>query len=234
VPSQSGVVISPTASAAPSIAASATPSQSSGQHTTTSIPPGVLGTFSYATTGYEQTSFPGTKRTYPSTTTFTNTAAGGCVKSTWQPVSEHTQSQVLCDDAKTIRISTDDQTIGFLGINSSENFTCGQDAFLYQPGVKAGHVWNYQCKSADGTATQAGHVIGYETVTVGGTSVRVLHVQLVTTVSGPEAGKSTQDYWIGTATPLLMKESGTVSATQKGIQYQETYSVTLDSLTPKS
>jgi hypothetical protein len=234
LPSQSGVATSPTASAVPSNAPSPSGSPTSSQHTTTAIPAGVLGSFSYATTGSEQTNIPGTKRIYPSTTTFTNTRAGDCVNSTWKPVSEHVQTQQLCADGKTIRIASDDQTISFFGINSSENFACGQDAYLYQPGVKAGHVWNYKCTSADATATQAAHVLGYETMSVGGTAVRVLHVQLITTVSGAESGKSTQDYWIGTATPLLMKETGTVSATQKGIQYQETYSLTLDSLTPKS
>jgi hypothetical protein len=213
---------------------SPTASPASSQHAATPIPAGVLGSFSYATTGYEQTSLPGTKRTYPSTTTFTNTRADGCVKSTWQPVSQHVQSQVLCAYGKTVRIAADDQTISFFGISSSENFSCGDDAFIYQPGVKAGHVWNYKCKSADGTATQAGHVIGYETVSVGGTAVRALHVKLITTLTGAETGKSTQDYWIGISKPLLIKQSGTVDATQKGIEYQETYSVTLDSLTPKS
>ncbi|HWA67117.1 MAG TPA: hypothetical protein VG899_12215 [Mycobacteriales bacterium] len=222
---------SATASAATSPVAS--PSPVGSQHPA-AVPAGVLGTFSYATTGYEQTSLPGTKRTFPSTTTITNKAAGCGVESTWKPVSEHVQTQELCPEGTAIRMASYDTTISFFGISSGERFTCGNDAFIYQPGVKAGHVWNYKCSSADATATEAGHVLGYSTLSVGGTSVRVLHVRVDVRVTGAESGTSTQDYWIETAKPVLVKESGTVDATQQGVQYQERYSLTLESLTPKS
>jgi hypothetical protein len=127
-----------------------------------------------------------------------------------------------------------DTMISFFGITSGEDFKCGDDAYIYQPGVKVGHVWDYKCASADATATEAGHVLGYSTMTVGGTSVRVLHVHVDVTVTGAESGKSSQDYWIETSKPVLVKETGTVSATQQGVKYEEAYSLTLDSLTPRS
>jgi hypothetical protein len=220
-----------TPTSAPSVVASPTSVTTPGSP---KVPAGTLGAFSYATTGYEQTSIPGTKRTYPKTTTITNTRKGCGVESTWKPVSEHVQSQLLCPSGKSLKISSYKTTISFFGVNSGEDFTCSGDSYLYQPGVAAGHVWKYSCKSADAVAHQDAHVDGYSKMSVGGTSVRVLHVTVDTTLTGADAGKSTQDYWIATKRPVLVKETGTVDATQDSIHYTEAYSLTLDSLTAKS
>jgi hypothetical protein len=225
---------SPTARSTPTVDNSASPTPTASAHATSPIPPGVLGSFSYATTGYEQTSIPGTKRTFPSTTTITNKQAGCGVESTWAPSSQHVQTQELCGDGRSIYMASYATTLTFFGISSGEDFKCGTDAVIYAPGAKAGQVWNYKCTSSDATATQAGHVIGYSSMSVGGTSVRVLHVEVATTLTGSDSGKSTQDYWIEIGKPVLVKETGTVDASQKGIHYEEAYSLTLDSLRPKA
>jgi hypothetical protein len=95
-------------------------------------------------------------------------------------------------------------------------------------------VWKYKCKSPDAVASQQAHVIGYSRMSVGGKSVRVLHVTVNTTLTGSDAGTSTQDYWISTKTPVLVKETGKVEATQQSIHYTEVYSLTLASLAAKS
>jgi hypothetical protein len=198
------------------------------------LPPGVLGTFSYQTTGSEGTTIPGTTRSYPSTTKITNTVHGCGVLSTWKPIPEHSQSQLLCPDGSSIKIKAYATTISFYGVTSGENFACSGASYIYQPGVKAGHVWRYSCKSSDAVAKQVATVIGYEKLTVGGTAVRTLHVKVATTVSGAESGTSTQEYWIDTTKPVLVKEFGKVSAKQQNVTYQSSYSLTLDSLTPKA
>lgn len=233
VPSQGEVATSPRASAVPSTAPRTTASPASTPKATP-IPAGVLGSFRYATTGSEETSIPGTKRTFPATTTITNKAAGCGVESTWAPIPQHVQSQELCPTGKSIYMADYKTTLSFYGISSGEDFKCGTDALIYQPGAKVGQVWNYRCKSSDATATEAGRVLGYSTMTVGGTSVRVLHVKVDVAVSGAESGSSTQEYWIETTKPVLVKETGSVKATQHNVQYQDSYSLTLDSLTPKS
>ena len=194
----------------------------------------MLGAFTYSTTGYEQTSIPGTKRTFPSKTTITNTQHDCGVVSTWKPVPEHVQSQLLCPSGKALKVIAYQTTISFFGVSSGEDFACSGDSYIYKPGAAAGQVWNYQCKSADAVAKQTAHVIGYSTMTVGATAVRVLHISVATTLSGADNGKSTMDYWIATNKPVLLKETGSVQATQKGIDYQASYSLTLDSLTPKA
>lgn len=199
----------------------------------TPIPPGVLGSFSYATNGSEGTNIPGTQRTFPKTTTIKNTRSGCGVLSTWKPIAGHVQSQLLCPDGSSLKIKAYQTTITFFGLSSGENFTCSGDSFIYRPHAKAGQTWKYPCKSADATAHQTAHVIGYSTMSVGHTSVRALHVRVATTLRGSDRGSSTQDYWIWTKKPVLVKETGKVTATQQGVHYQSTYSLTLDSLTPR-
>ncbi|HEX3705387.1 MAG TPA: hypothetical protein VHV76_02045 [Mycobacteriales bacterium] len=218
----------PTAPAATPTAAKTSSSSS------TPIPPGVLGAFSYATTGYETTTIPGTKRSFPATTTITNTKQGCGVESTWKPSSDHVQSQLLCPSGSALKIASYKTKISFFGISSGENFKCSGDSFIYQPGVAAGHVWKYKCTSPDAVASQQAHVLGYSRMSVGGTSVRVLHVRVETTLTGSDSGKTTQEYWIATKKPVLVKESGTVTATQQGVHYTEAYSLTLKSLSPKT
>ena len=226
----------PTSSSEPTTqsTSSAQPTPTSSQTASAAIPKGVLGTFSYTTTGSEQTNIPGTKRTFPKTTTITNTKQGCGVLSTWKPVDEHVQSQLLCPSDDGIKVVSYKTSISFFGISSGENFKCSGDSFIYRHGVKAGDVWKYKCKSPDAVASQKARAIGFSTMSVGGTDVRVLHVQLKTKLTGDSSGKSTQDYWIATKKPVLVKQSGSVDATQQGVHYTESYSLTLDSLTPKA
>lgn len=197
-------------------------------------PPGVLGTFSYATTGYEQTNIPNTRRTYPSTTEITNKAHGCGVLSTWKPVSQHVQKQLICPSGSDLKIKAYQTTISFFGVSSGESFKCAGASYVYRPHVTAGTVWKYRCKSPDAVASQTATVIGYQTVDVGGTAVRALHVHVSTKLSGNSSGTSVQDYWIDTNRPVLVKETGTVNATQQSVHYTESYSLALKSLSPKT
>ncbi|HVW80965.1 MAG TPA: hypothetical protein VHB69_08520 [Mycobacteriales bacterium] len=229
VPAKPRSEATPAATATPTEQATTAPAASSRAIAAATIPPSVLGKFRYATTGYEQTTIPGTKRSFPSTTTITNRRAGCGVQSTWKPNSQHVQTQELCPDGTTIYMASYGTTLSFFGVSAGESFKCGKSAVIYQPGVKAGHVWRYKCTSSDATASEVAHVIGYSTMSVGGAQVRVLHVRVGVTLSGAESGTSTQEYWIETAKPILVKEKGTVDASQQNVRYQEKYSLKLDS-----
>jgi hypothetical protein len=194
----------------------------------------VLGTFSYATTGYETTNIPGTRRSYPSTTKITNKAHSCGVQSTWKPVSEHAQKQLVCPSGNALKIVEYQTTISFYGASSGEDFKCSGPSYIYQPKVAPGTVWKYRCKASDATASQSAKVIGYQTINVGGTAVRTLHVHVDTKLSGNSSGTSSEDYWIATSKPILVKETGAVAATQQNVRYNETYSLALKSLSPKS
>lgn len=194
----------------------------------------MLGTFSYTTKGSEQTNIPGTQREFPSTTKITNKRKACGVASTWKPVPEHVQTQVLCPSGDGIKVTSYRTTISFYGVSSGEDFTCSGPSYVYQPAVAAGHVWKFKCKAPDAVAVQTSRVVGYDTIDVGGTTVRTLHVHVDTKLHGNSSGRSSQDYWIATSKPILVKEQGTVAASQRNVNYTESYSLALKSLSPKT
>lgn len=218
--------------AAPSETTAPTPKASS--TSSAAAPPGVLGTFSYATTGGEGTNIPGTTRQFPKTTTITNKLSSCGISSTWKPIPEHVQKQVLCPAGDGVKIKAYETMISFYGVSSGESFTCSGPSYLYRNGVKAGDTWSFKCKSPDATAVQHSEAIGFESLNVGGTAVRVLHVHVSTKLKGEDSGSSSQDYWIGTKRPVLVKETGKVTANQKNVHYSSSYSLALKSLSPKT
>jgi hypothetical protein len=200
----------------------------------TPAPASVLGTFSYATTGGESTNIPGTSRQFPKITKITNKLEGCGVASTWKPIPEHVQKQVLCPDADGVKVKSYATTISFYGVSSGENFKCSGPSYVYRSDVRAGDTWTFKCKSPDAVAVQHSRAVGYETINVGGTAVRTLHVHIETKLKGDSSGLSVQDAWIGTKQPVLVKETGRVNATQQNVHYTSSYSLALKSLSPKT
>lgn len=198
------------------------------QDSSARLPHGLLGTFEYATTGQEQTSIPGTRRVFPETTRITNASKGCGVRSTWRPISEHLQSQLLCSSDGALKVESYKTTSSFFGVESRESFACSGPSYLYLPNAAAGQTWEYTCRSADSTAKTRVAAIGYSTMSVLGSSVRVLHVRVRATLEGMDTGVSTQDYWIGTQTPVIVEAEGQVSETQQGVHYSESYRLRLD------
>jgi hypothetical protein len=234
-----GVVSPPTptsmpTSAAPSQAPSPSTAPSKRSGSSTALPAGVLGTFTYATSGGEGTTIPGTQRDFPKTTKITNKLEGCGVASTWTPIPQHTQKQVLCPGSDGIKITSYETTISFYGVKSGENFKCSGPSYVYRNDASAGDAWTFRCKSPDAVAVQTTRAVGYEKLDVGGTSVRTLHVHVVAKLTGGSNGTSTQDLWIATAKPILVKETGKVTASQQNVRYSSTYSLALKSLSPKT
>ncbi|HVS68756.1 MAG TPA: hypothetical protein VHE56_09405 [Mycobacteriales bacterium] len=209
-------------------------SASSPPASTQAVPPGVLGTFTYATTGSEGTNIPGTQRDFPKTTTIKNKLQGCGVSSTWKPIPEHVQKQLLCPASDGIKIRRYQTTISFYGVSSGEDFKCSGPSYIDRKSVAPGDTWKFKCTSPDATAVQRAEVIGFEKVDVGGTSVRTLHVHVDTKLKGQDSGTSSQDYWIDTQKPILVKETGKVTATQQSVHYSSSYSLALKSLSPKT
>ena len=224
----------PSTAATSAGSASSAPTSAATTSATASAPPGVLGTFSYATTGSEGTNIPGTHRNFPKTTKITNKLQGCGVASTWKPIPEHVQKQVLCPAGDGIKVKSQQTTIMFFGVTSGENFKCSGPSYVYRKSVAAGDTWKFKCKSADATAVQTSTAVGFETIDVGGTAVKTLHVHVDTTLRGNDSGTSTQDYWIAVKKPVLVKEVGEVTATQQSVHYSSTYSLALKSLSPKT
>ncbi len=231
---QSATPVATTTSAAPSHSAAPPATPAATKSSPGVATKGILGTFTYATTGGEGTNIPGTQRSFPKTTEITNKLEGCGVSSTWKPIPQHTQKQVLCPAADGIKVSTYQTTISFYGVSTGEKFDCSGASYIYRNDAKAGDSWRFTCKSADAKAVQKSTVVGFQTIRVGGTAVRTLHVHVATKLKGDSGGTSTQDYWIATNKPILVKETGNVTATQQGVHYTSTYSLALKSLSPST
>jgi hypothetical protein len=197
-------------------------------------PAAVLGRFRYATTGGESTNIPGTSRQFPKTTTITNKRDSCGISSTWRPIPQHVQKQVLCPSEHGVKVKSYATTISFYGVSSGQDFKCSGPSYIYRNDVAAGDTWSFTCKSADAVAVQNSRAVGFDTMNVGGTPVRTLHIHVETKLKGGNSGTSVQDYWIGTEQPVLVKETGKITATQQNVHYTSNYSLALKSLSPKT
>jgi hypothetical protein len=220
--------------------ASATPTHSSGTGHPSSRPtaqpaptlsePGV---YTYATTGSEQTSVPGTERSFPATTPVT-VAAKGCGESvTWQPFDQHSETQVLCLTHGGVRLASYQTKISFFGTGSNEDFKCPANALVYPQGFRPGQTSSFTCVSSDSQLTQQLTAVGFATLHAGGVAVRTLHIHVTATLSGSESGSSSQDFWVATSNSLVIRNKGRVDATQDGVNYKEKFNLRLDSVRPQ-
>jgi hypothetical protein len=63
--------------------------------------------------------------------------------------------------------------------------------------------------------------------------VRVLHVSVASVLMGENHGTSTQELWLTTEHSVLVKNTGQIDATQRGVNYHEKYALSLQHLTPQ-
>lgn len=218
-----------TASATPSSHAThtATPSASSSAALVTPT----LGSYSYATSGSEKLA--GQTRNYPTKSKITLAKDGYCVSSTWQPISQHKEVQVVCPaGTQAVQLRSEAQTIGVGGFNVTQTLSCDSSAIVYATALKAGSTWSFTCTGSGATAKQQAKAIGFKTLTIGGKSVKALHVHIDTTISGGDTGTATEDYWYAPSLGMLVKEKMVTNAKQGTFTYAGHYTLTLTSTKP--
>lgn len=218
-------------------------SGSSGSRPTTVAPAGPTGvagaealpppgTYTYTTSGTSTVSFFGSSP-YPSSTTIVVSRQGCGEASQWnsEPGSNTTVDE--CPASGGIHVVSESSTIQTHGYSQTMSFTCAANSFVPTSGTP-GRTWQWACTSSSGeTASQVVKLIGPESLTVGGKSVPTEHVTVDTTLSGPDQGTATTDYWL-TSDALPVKEIGSINASQNGFNYSSNYKLYLDSLTPTS
>jgi hypothetical protein len=193
-------------------------------------PPGV---YSYTTTGSESIGVPGGSRSYPKTSTITVENAGCGVKEDWQPNNQHSETKRLCLHHGVVRLAGFSTRVAFFGVGSTQTYTCGRDAVVYSPDMAVGQSSTFSCSSTDSTARQTVTPRGFTRLTVNGTSVRVLHVTVASMLTGANHGTSQQELWLSTDHSVLVKNTGRIDATQRGVNYHERYTLQLQHLTPQ-
>lgn len=190
------------------------------------------GTYSYATSGTSKVAFFGSS-SYPSTTTIVVTRQGCGEASQWNSGSGNTTTVQQCPVTGGIHVVSESSTIQSHGYSQSMTFTCSADSFVPTSGTP-GRTWRWACTSSNGeTASEVVKLLGPETLTVAGRPVATEHVTVDTTLSGPDQGSATTDYWL-TSYALPVKETGSINASQNGFSYSSNYTLEADSLTPSS
>lgn len=196
-----------------------------------SLPP--QGVYAYTTTGRESIGVPGGSRSYPDTSTITVENSGCGVIEDWQPNNQHSETRELCLHHGTVRLAAFSTHIAFFGVGSTESYTCGRDAVVYSPDMTLGQSTSFTCDSADSAAKQTVTPDGFDHLSVDGTSVRVLHITVASVLMGQNHGTSTQQLWLTTDHAVLVKNTGQIDATQRGVNYHEKYTLSLQHLTPQ-
>ena len=210
--------------------ATATPTASATTPPLTLPPAGV---YAYTTTGSESIGVPGGTRSYPKTSTITVEDSGCGVSEDWQPNSQHSETRQLCINHGVVRLAGFSTRVAFFGVGSTETYACGHDAIVYSPDMTMGAATTFSCTSSDSTAQQTVTPDGFGHITVDGTSVRVLHVTVASTLTGENHGTSLQELWLSTDHSVLVKNTGRIDATQRGVNYHEKYALALQHLTPQ-
>jgi len=227
-PHRSAAPTSPAASPRPT----STPTANGGNGQPTLRAP-ALGNYSYATSGGEGTSFPGTSRTFPKTTTVSIAKAGCGVDQTWKPLSSHVETEQLCVINNQIHLVSYSTTLSFFGQTITQKFTCASNSYIYSPTLKPGDTWAFTCKTKGSKVVQHLKAVGFSTIDVGGTGVRTLHISVSSKVSGSDSGSSHQDVWIATTSrSLMIRNESNIHAKQGGVTYDEASTIELKHLQP--
>lgn len=221
---QAQPIHTPTSTTTPSPTPTATASPAS-------LPP--PGVYAYTTRGSESIGVPGGSRSYPNTSTITVENSGCGVLEDWQPNNQHSETRQLCLHDGAVLLAGFSTQIGFFGVSSSESYVCGPDAIVYSPDMTIGQSTTFTCDSPDSAAKQTVTPDGFEHLTVDGTSVRVLHVTVASVLTGQNHGTSMQELWLTTNHSVLVKNTGQIDATRRGVNYHEKYSLSLQHLTPQ-
>ena len=188
-----------------------------------------LGTYTYATSG-TQTIFSNTT-SYPPSTTIDVSAEWCGEAAKWNSSPGNSTTIVECPVAHGVHVVSETSTVTEGSYHNTMTFICDANSFVPTSGTP-GQTWTWSCSSSNGeTTTQVVKLVGAATMTVAGAPVQTEHVQIVSTLSGPQTGKVTSDYWL-TSDGLVVHEVGSIKAAQFGITYTANYTLQLDSLTP--
>jgi hypothetical protein len=208
-----------------------------------------VGVYSYTTSGHESASAPALPTSasgYPSTSTMTIFSDSCGQDWRWQPLSNRYEDLVVCRSSATgpilLHSRFDDEE--FYGVTDSRNYPCTAGSVFMPAGNLAGESLSGTCtnsgnKNSGGMSiAYSGEVVGTQTLAVGATDVKTLQISLHETISGDTVGTGTVSIWLDEANGLIIKETRTeITRSDSAVGWvpsMETFSLYLDSLTPRS
>ena len=192
------------------------------------------GVYSYRTTGGESLNLVGVGRGFPSHTSMIVTE-DGCATVSWVPITEHTESTMVCTGTGSSLSMPELVTHeSIAGTTTSATLSCPATAYLLPPAAATGQRWSSTCSLSSPAENVAfsGVVLGPASITVGDTNVAVVHTRLMFTYRGAAQGTNPIDFWVVPSTGLIVREKELVSVNQSGVHYSESMDTVLIRLTP--
>jgi hypothetical protein len=200
------------------------PAGPAGQQPAQALPePGV---YRYATTGWEELSMPGSRRSFPSETaqTVTHTACGFQV--TWQPLEERSDTFELCVEGNRTVLASVTTYRAFFGQAHEQHFTCAEVP------APAGAVWSVRCSDDANTVMHVtARAEARETLTVAGQAVETLRMRMDSQLEGDTSGTRNALMWFRDGDGLLVRTEVSSDLRVQGpfgpVQYREEHSLHL-------
>lgn len=234
----------PSANEATTPIAPRTGGEASASGSGTSVPPASLpaeGVYVYRTSGFEELNYPGTRRSYPDTTTITVLGAGCGVEYRWTANSDHRDSSFVCAADDSLELQRFTNRNSFHGHASETSYDCAAGSTYGYPRTgEPGKRWTYVCATPDGrtTLSVAAEIVEFTPVHVAGSPIDTMHVRHTTTLSGAQTGSSKADLWYAIDDARLVKNVAAVAVTAAGpfgpVEYRTNYEVLLVEPGPRS
>lgn len=228
-------------------AASPAPGAASAASPKALAPPGAAGdlrraeegVYVYATQGYEETNaLGGARHDYPAETaaTLRRSGCGGHLVR-WEPLRERWDESELCPEGEGVSIRRFSTYHEFFQRGQQQDFTCPANSHVFRPKAAPGSRWTWQCSSSDSAIDTDVTFVGFEPMVVKGREVRTAHLLYESRMTGSNRGTQRQERWLDTETGMNVRiKTDVVLETDSPfgtIGYEEHYTITLTSLTPR-
>jgi hypothetical protein len=194
------------------------------------------GVYAYMTSGGESLSILGESRSFPpKTQMIVSDGPGSCSVLSWVPIAQHTETTTVCpgiDHSLMVSELVTHEQIS--GTTTTTVIDCPATAYLIPPIAAVGVRWTATCHQANPSENVVvdGLVVGGGPIDVGSQAVPAVHVRLSLQFDGVTTGTAPTDYWISTASGLILREQERAAVTQEGVHYTEKMAALLTSPTP--
>ena len=196
------------------------------------------GVYVYATSGYEETdALGGSRHDYPSQTTSTMRRAGCGWVERWEPLAERWDESHLCNEPDGVAIRTFKTYHQFFQRSQQQDYECPPGSHVGRDQWQPGSRWTWSCTSSFGTISTDVVHLGTEQLSVGGAAVTVEHLRYDSKMTGANRGTQVQERWVHRGTNLSVRIKTDIDIESDSpfgtVGYQEHYTITLTSLTPR-
>ncbi len=194
--------------------------------------------YEYDTKGYEYTdALGGSRHDYPPRTALTVTLTSCGFIQRWQPLEERWDESEHCLEGGGVSIKRFSTFHSFFQRSIQQDYPCPAGQMVYPADPVPGKRWSITCAGDAGKVVMAANIVGPEDLSIGGKTVRTTRIHYDATLTGANRGRQIQDRWFHPESGMNVRidtEIRTESDSPFGaVNYEEKYSITAASLTPR-